>query len=245
MENNEEITCYEGLKYYQKWIVEDLRDGKRKPTEIDWLQVSNGSVKELKFIAYALQEKASYEQAVEMVECALYQSKIDNRATPSSRTDQPPAEPTTGADTDQPTTEPAPAEPTTGTDTDQQHPEPPAPSIEEETATGSEKEPATAFEIPKFLQSERAEKILKGLESISGANDTQVLDRNKTPWGYSSYKDWGQVAESVTEKLSVRMLWQQWAKLIGVRANTLKTEYHSSKTLTETQQRIKDYIKTF
>ena len=142
--------------------------------------------------------------------------------------------------TDQP-----PAEPTTGTDTDQQHPEPPAPSIEEETATCSEKEPATAFEIPKFLQSERAEKILKGLESISGANDTQVLDRSKTPWGYSSYKDWGQVAESVTEKLSVRMLWQQWAKLIGVRANTLKTEYHSSKISTETQQRIKDYIKTF
>ena len=270
MENNEEITCYEGLKFNQKWIVEDLSDGRRKPTDIDWLQVSNGSVDDLKFIAYALQEKAGYNQAVEMVECALYQSKIDNGAsedyikrvsalleywqkiesryqqpTPSSRTDQPPAEPTTGADTDQPTTEPAPAEPTTGTDTDQQHPEPPAPSIEEETATGSEKEPATAFEIPKFLQSERAKEILKGLESISGANDTQVLDRSKTPWGYSSYKDWGQVAESVTEKLSVRMLWQQWAKLIGVRANTLKTEYHSSKILTETQQRIKDYIKPF
>lgn len=120
MENNEEITCYEGLKFNQKWIVEDLRDGKRKPTDIDWWQVSNGSVEDLRFIAYALQEKAGYNQAVEMVECTVYQSKIDSKAsedyikrvsalleywqkiesryqqpTPSSRTDQPPAEPTT------------------------------------------------------------------------------------------------------------------------------------------------------
>lgn len=222
MENNEEITCYEGLKYYQKWLVEDLRDGKRKPTDIDWWQVSNGSVEELRFIAYALQEKAGYNQAVEMVECAVYQSKIDSKAsedyvkrvsalldywqkiesryrqhTPSSRTDQPPAEPTTGTDTDQ----------------------------------------QQAFEVPKYLTETKAEKMLLALEDTPGYCNRKVLDRTQTPWVVSSMPDWGKVAQIMQEELSVKMYWDDWGKLIGKTGKALQKAYYKSRG-TNSQTRI-------
>ena len=231
MENNEEITCYEGLKYYQKWIVEDLRDGKRKPTDIDWWQVSNGSVEELRFIAYALQEKAGYNQAVEMVECAAYQSKIDSKAsedyakrvsalldywqkiesryrqhTPSSRTDQPPAEPTEPTET-------------------------------VELANNT-------FSIPRYLQADRAENMLKALEDVTGYDNKPVLDRSKTPWGYSSQPDWGHAAKKIVEKLGITMRWEDWGNLIGTDGKKLQKAYNNSSQSSDSKNRITNAIKS-
>jgi hypothetical protein len=219
------------LKYYQKWIVEDLRDGKRKPTDIDWWQVSNGSVEELRFIAYALQEKAGYNQAVEMVECALYQSKIESKVsedyakrvsalldywqkiesryrqhTPSSRTDQPPVEPT---------------EPTETVDLAN-----------------------NTFSIPRYLQADRAENMLKALEDVTGYDNKPVLDRSKTPWGYSSQPDWGHAAKKIVEKLGITMHWEDWGNLIGTDGKKLQKAYNNSSQSSDSKNRITNAIKS-
>lgn len=229
MGKKKKLTSYSGLEYNQKWIVDDLAKGKRTPADIDWLQVSNGSVDNLKYIAYALQEKAGNKQAVEMVECALYQSKIDSKASEDyvkrvsalleylqkieSRYQQP-----ADSGTDQPA-----AEPTTGTSTEQQHPD--------TSADGGRT--AATFTIPQCLQSEQAEKMLSALEKTTGYKGLPVLDRSVTPWRVSSQTDWGYVAEELTKRLNLtdsgKIEWQMWADLAGKERNRLRNAYRDSK----------------
>lgn len=229
MKKNKELTSYSGLEYNQKWIVDDLAKGKRTPADIDWLQVSNGSVDNLKYIAYALQEKAGNKQAVEMVECALCQSKIDSKASEDyvkrvsalleylqkieSRYQQP-----ADSGTDQPA-----AEPTTGTSTDT-------------SADGGTGQPP-AFEIPRYLTESKAEQMLQELEKTQGYGNKKVLDRTATPWVVSSMPDWGKAAQIIQDKLSFDMCWDDWAKLIGKTGTALKRATNKS-TCTRSQNRI-------
>lgn len=241
MKKNKELTSYSGLEYNQKWIVDDLAKGKRTPADIDWLRVSNGSVDNLKYIAYALQEKAGNKQAVEMVECALCQSKINSKASEcyiervsalleyfqkiESRYQQP-----ADSRTDQPA-----VEPTTGTSTEQQHPD--------TSADGGTGQPP-AFEIPQYLQSDKAQKMLKALEETNGYNDKPVLDRSNTPWGYSSQPDWGFAAKTIVEKLGVTMRWKDWAGLIGKDSKKLQKAYNKSSQSTDSKNKITNALKS-
>lgn len=234
MKKNKELTSYSGLEYNQKWIVDDLAKGKRTPADIDWLQVSNGSVDNLKYIAYALQEKAGNKQAVEMVECALCQSKIDSKASEDyvkrvsalleylqkieSRYQQP-----ADSRTDQPA-----AEPTTGTSTEQQY--------SDTSADGGTGQPP-AFEIPQYLTESKAEQMLQELEKTQGYGNKKVLDRTVTPWVVSSMPDWGKAAQIIQGELSVDMCWNDWARLIGKTGKAIKRAANKS-TCTQSQERI-------
>lgn len=108
-----------------------------------------------------------------------------------------------------------PAEPTTGTDTDQQQ----------------------AFEVPKYLTETKAEKMLLALEGTQGYSNRKVLDRTQTPWVVSSMPDWGKVAQIMQEKLSVKMYWDDWGKLIGKTGKALQKAYYKSRG-TDSQTRI-------
>lgn len=63
----------------------------------------------------------------------------------------------------------------------------PAEPAEEQPAEPAEEQPAepenNTFSIPQYLQSDKAQKMLKALEETNGYNDKPVLDRSNTPWG--------------------------------------------------------------
>ena len=99
------------------------------------------------------------------------------------------------------------------------------------------------FAIPDYLQTERAESILQAVEGLTGRRGQRVLDRSCTPWGYSSYTDWGEVGESLCKKLGLAMNWQDWANLVGVNKNALKSAYHKRTNKTETGIKIAQTIK--
>ena len=98
------------------------------------------------------------------------------------------------------------------------------------------------FEIPDYLQTERAEKILQAIEWLTGRNGQHVLDRSCTPWGFSTYTDWGEVGESLCKKLGLSMNWQDWANLVGVNKNALKSAYHKRTNRTSTGIKIAQAI---
>lgn len=90
------------------------------------------------------------------------------------------------------------------------------------------------FEIPDYLQTDRAEAILQAVEQLTGRRGQRVLDRSCTPWGFSTYTDWGEVGESLCKKLGLAMNWQDWANLVGVNKNALKSAYHKRTNKTST-----------
>ena len=101
---------------------------------------------------------------------------------------------------------------------------------------------AQPFEIPDYLQTERAEAILQAVEGLTGRSGQRVLDRSCTPWGFSTYTDWGEVGESLCKKLGLAMNWQDWANLVGVNKNALKSAYHKRTIKTSTGKLIAQTI---
>lgn len=98
------------------------------------------------------------------------------------------------------------------------------------------------FVIPYYLQTERAEAILQAVEQLTGRNGQRVLDRSCTPWGFSTYTDWGEVGESLCKKLGLAMNWQDWANLVGVNKDALKSAYHKRTNKTTTGIKIAQTI---
>lgn len=98
------------------------------------------------------------------------------------------------------------------------------------------------FEIPDYLQTEGAEKILQAVEGLTGRRGQRVLDRSCTPWGFSTYTDWGEVGKSLCKKLGLAMNWQDWANLVGVNKNALKSAYHKRTNKTATGIKIAQTI---
>lgn len=88
---------------------------------------------------------------------------------------------------------------------------------------------AEDFEVPSFLQTELAEKMLKAVEGVRGNKGVEVLNRGVTPWEFSTYADFGEIAQQITGQLGVRMAWGAWAKLVGVNPRTLKMQYIKAK----------------
>lgn len=98
------------------------------------------------------------------------------------------------------------------------------------------------FEIPDYLRTEGAEKILQAVEGLTGRRGQRVLDRSCTPWGFSTYTDWGEVGKSLCKKLGLAMNWQDWANLVGVNKNALKSAYHKRTNKTTTGIKIAQTI---
>lgn len=132
----------------------------------------------------------------------------------------------------------------------------PAEPAEEQTAEPAEEQPAepteeqtaepenNTFSIPQYLQSYKAQKMLKALEETNGYNDKPVLDRSNTPWGYSSQPDWGFAAKTIVEKLGVTMHWKDWAGLIGKDPKKLQKAYNKSSQSTDSKNKITNALKS-
>lgn len=215
-----EITAYSSLNYHDKWIVDDLINKIRTPIEIDWWQVSNGDVRHLNCIAYAIQETQGNNKAVEMLECAFYQSRADSRASEDyiKRVS-------------------ALLEYFREIVSKYQLAESTEPIETVELANNT-------FSIPRYLQTVRAENMLKALEDVTGYDNKPVLDRSKNPWGYSSQPDWGHAAKKIVEKLGITMHWKDWGNLIGMDGKKLQKAYNNCSQSSDSKNRITNAIKS-
>ena len=95
------------------------------------------------------------------------------------------------------------------------------------TNTGYEVQP---FEVPEYLTTPQAEKMLRAIESVKGYKGIVVLNRDATPWKVSAHSDWAYVAQELTKRLKLadRVDWQIWANLIGTPRNTLRNASRSA-----------------
>ncbi len=86
------------------------------------------------------------------------------------------------------------------------------------------------FKVPECIRIDKAEKMLKKLESVRGYKGKEVLNRSTTPWDVSAKSDWAYVAQELTKRLKLadRVDWQMWANLIGTPRNTLRNASRSA-----------------